>query len=193
GGPLPLSVSSVGVRQAHRRGRERTRAKAPPAVPHQGGRQRARRRHQSAERHRPHRQPLGPRAPRDPDVIGRRTRAGGFRRFYLYSALSVAVLAAALGIGAPLNAVLRAAGVGLAAWLWVDTTVPEDTRRRTQAARVGMAVTMIGATLAMARAAGAAGNLANTTPPEPPRLAPFLTPDLFAGELRAGLVSAAYA
>src|SRR5438445_558349 len=212
-----------------------------------------------------------------------------FRRFYLYSALSIAVLAAALGIGALLNAVLRAAGVGtalgaadlsrtisltiavlafalpvggvhlwliarslrdpvesgsearhgylnawllvalvvdliagtalisalalpfpsepapfiaalvvasavgLAAWLWVDTTVPEDARRRTQAARVGMAVTMIGATLAMARAAGAAGSLANTTPPEPPRLAPFLTPDLFAGELRAGLVSAAYA
>ena len=209
-------------------------------------------------------------------MIGRRTRAGGFRRFYLYSALSIAVLAAALGIGALLNAVLRAAGVGtalgaadlsrtvsltiavlafalpvggvhlwliarslrdpvesgsearhgylnawllvalvvdliagtalisalalpfpsepapfiaalvvasavgVAAWLWVDTTVPEDTRRRTQAARVAMAVTMIGTTLAMARA-------------EPPRLAPFLTPDLFAGELRAGLVSAAYA
>ncbi|TMG37325.1 MAG: hypothetical protein E6H88_07195 [Chloroflexi bacterium] len=189
-------------------------------------------------------------------MIGRRTRAGGFRRFYLYSALSIAVLAAALGIGALLNAVLRAAGVGtalgaadlsrtvsltiavlafalpvggvhlwliarslrdpvesgsearhgylnawllvalvvdliagtalisalalpfpsepapfiaalvvasavgVAAWLWVDTTVPEDTRRRTQAARVAMAVTMT---------------------------------DLFAGELRAGLVSAAYA
>jgi len=221
-------------------------------------------------------------------VIGRRTRAGGFRRFYLYSALSVAVLAAALGIGALLNAVLRAAGVGtalgaadlsrtisltiavlafalpvggvhlwliarslrdpvesgsearhgylnawllvalvvdliagtalisalalpfpsepapfiaalvvasavgVAAWLWVDTTVPEDTRRRTQAARVAMAVTMIGTTLAIAGAAAAAGSLANT-PPEPASLPPFLTPELQARQLRGNLISGAYA
>src|SRR5439155_15238594 len=84
------------------------------ARPRHSRRARHHRRHEPAERDRPHRHPVGLGAPRDPDVIGRRTRAGGFRRFYLYSALSIAVLAAALGIGALLNAVLRAAGVGTA-------------------------------------------------------------------------------